>query len=151
MKKAKRWLSVLLTLCLMAGIAALAEGAGAPAAVAPANEYEDSMLVANLNGRDITWADLKVNYENLINNFSTQYDVTDPSVKAMFQTYVLDSFIRESLIFQQAKDSGLELTAEEKAASDQEADQIWSDAIDSYISTEFADVTEESTQERKDG
>ncbi len=150
MKKAKRWLSVLLTLCLMAGIAALAEGAGAPAAVAPANEYEDSMLVANLNGRDITWADLKANYENLINNFSTQYDVTDPSVKAMFQTYVLDSVIRESLIFQQAKDSGLELTAEEKAASDQEADQIWSDAIDSYISSEFSDVTEESTQERKD-
>lgn len=155
MKKANRWLSVLLCLCLMAGAAALAEtapDAAAPTAVptAPtAAEHEDSTLVAKLNGQDITWADLKGDYENLLNNFSSQYDVTDPSVRSMFKTYVLDSFIRETLIFRQAKDSGLELTAEEKAASDAEADQIWSDAINSYMSSEFADVTEESTEERK--
>lgn len=159
MKKTTRWLCVLLCLCLTIGIAALAE-APAPAATdaaaeptpvpaSAAAEYEDSTLVAKLGDRDITWADLKVDYENLVNNFSGQYDFSDPSVKAMFQTYVLDSFIRKTLIFQQAKDAGLELTAEEKAASDAEADKMWNDAIASYISNEFADVTEESTEEKK--
>ncbi|NLV58776.1 MAG: hypothetical protein GXY67_08390 [Clostridiales bacterium] len=156
MRKTTRWLCLLLCLCLTIGIAALAEAPAAdaadPVSVPPttaAEEYEGSTLVAKLNEREITWADLKVDYENLVNNFSSQYDFSDPSVKAMFQTYVLDSFIRETVIFQQVKTAGLELTAEEKAASDAEADQMWSDAIASYISNEYADLTDESPEEKK--
>lgn len=144
----KKLIALLLCLSLCLGAAAIAETTD-PAATT-ATQLQDSDVVVTINDQAITWADLQTIYNSLVNTYGTSYDLTDSANVDLFRSVAMENKISETLISQKAVELGLELTAEEAAEAEATADSDWDAAIQSYISTNYPDLTEESAQEDRD-
>lgn len=119
------------------------------AAVPSVFEISDETELATVNGQKILWSDVKQTYDNLLSQYGSYYDLTDPVMVTMFQVYALENVVSKTLLLQQVKENGLELSVEDKAASDVESDAMWEEAIQNYIKNSFPDLTETSTDQEK--
>ena len=158
----KRFLCILLSLMLAAGMtAALAEEPAAqaeePAAVeteqsaeaGAAAETQEPVLLVTVNGEEIASNHEEVEY--WINYYLYQlsgygYDVSDPDMMSMVDSYALLNTIRFILIRQKAAELGLDsFTDAEKAEWEKAANENWEQAVASYMQN----VTDESTDDEK--
>jgi hypothetical protein len=158
----KRFLCILLSLMLAAGMtAALAEEPAAQAEEPAAAETEQSaeagaaaetqepVLLVTVNGEEIASNHEEVEY--WINYYLYQlsgygYDVSDPDMMSMVDSYALLNTIRFILIRQKAAELGLDsFTDAEKAEWEKAANENWEQAVASYMQN----VTDESTDDEK--
>ena len=152
----KRFLCILLSLMLLAGMtAALAEEPAAQAeepAAAEAGataETQEPVLLVTVNGEEIMSNHEEVEY--WINYYLYQlsgygYDVSDPDMMSMVDQYALLNTIRFILIRQKATELGLDsFTDEEKAEWEKAANENWEQAVASYMQG----ITDESTDDEK--
>lgn len=153
MNKLQKWVALALCVSMMAGIAAFAEGTepvptDVPAAPAAA-ELADDTVVVTVNGEAITWKDVQPYYDSLVESDGAYFDMTDPEMVKMFRSFAMENRITEVLVMQQAKNNGMEPTAEEVEALNAQADAIWNEAIQNYITSYYPDLTAESSEEEK--
>ena len=158
----KRLLCILLSLALLiASAAAFAESAetepaAAPeaAAEAPAAETapaEEPVLLAVVNGEEITTAHPEVEY--WINYYMYQlsmsgYDTTDPELEKTVRQYALFNTMRFIVIRQKAAEYGLDqFTDEEKADMEARAKSEWEGIVENYMAG--YGITDESSEEDK--
>lgn len=105
-------------------------------------------VVATLNGENLTWGDVEVNYNSLVSQYSSYYDMADPANVDLFRAVALENAVIEMLMNQKAVELGVsELTAEEIAEAEAAAQTDWSAAIDNYLSYFYPDLTAESPAE----
>jgi len=149
MKKKNQWLSLLLCLCMLAGAAALAEEQPAAPEISSA-ELQDHVVLATMNGEEITWGHIKEDYQGLVNQAGAYYDMTSPANVDMFRAYVLEDWISRRVTLAQAEANGIVLSQEEQAEIITQADASWEDAIANYIEYYYPDINDESGQEERD-
>ena len=136
MKNLMKMLSVLLCLCMLLGMTAVAEET--------AEAITAETVVATLNGEEITWGDLESNYNNLIAQYGSYYD------DAFLRAVALENGITERLLAAKAVEFGVaELSAEEMAELSAAAENDLEGGIQSYISYFYPDLTDESSEEEK--
>ena len=153
----KRFLCILLSLMLLAGVSAslaeetvaAAEETPAPAEAEQLAETLDPVLLVTVNGEEIASNHDEIEY--WINYYLYQlsgsgYDVSDPEMLSVVNQYALLNTIRFILIRQKAAELGLDtFTDEEKAEWEKAAKDTWEQAVESYMQG----VTDESTEDEK--
>jgi len=147
MNKRQRWLSLTLCLCLFLSAIAFAEleeqtpaeeGEVIGAYVISADELLDDMVVAVVNGIDITWANVKGNFNDLVNDQGSYYDMMDPVNITLFRAVALKYAIDKELLLQQAAAAGFfKLPEEELVQILEMADDDWDAAIENFILGNF--------------
>ena len=158
----KRFLCILLSLMLAAGMtAALAEEPAAqaeePAAAGTeqsaeagaAAETQEPVLLVTVNGEEIASNHEEVEY--WINYYlyqlsSSGYDISDPEMLEAIDQYALLNTMRYILIRQKAAELGLDtFTDEEKAEWEKTARESWEQAVESHMEG----ITDASTDDEK--
>ena len=143
MKNLRKFVALLMALCMMLGMTAVAE----EAAVTEIPEITAETVVASLNGQDLLWSAVEPAYDSLVAQYSSYYDMADPANVELFRAVALENTIVETLLKQKAVELGLsELTAEEKAEAAAAAQTDWSAAIDNYLAYFYPDLTAESAE-----
>lgn len=151
MKNLRKLVSLLLCVCMLLGMTALAEEAAAPAeetAVVEVAELAPEAVLATVNGEELTWADVEPIYENLATQYASYYDLNQPENVELFRALAMDNAIVETLLMQKAVEFGLaELSAEEIAALEATAQADWEGGIQNYLDYIYPDFGEETTEE----
>ena len=146
MKKIRKLASLLLCACMLLGTAALAEDAQPSAAEALA----DDTVLAAVNGEEVTWGQVKSIYASYESQYGNYYDMTQESNVQLFRAVAMENKLTEVLMMQKAKEFGLDqLTEEEIATAESNADADWDAALNNYVSYFHSDLTDESSDEEK--
>ena len=149
MNKLQKILSLLMCLCMLAGVAMAEEAAVEPEASA-VTEIAADAVVATLNGEAITWGDVANGYETLVAQYGSYYDMTQQTNIDLFRAIAMENRVVEELLGQKAVEFGVsELSAEEAAAQEAAAAADWEAAMENYIAYMRTDITEESSEEDK--
>lgn len=143
MKNLRKLVALLMCLCMMLGMTAVAE----ETAATEIPELTPETVVATLNGENLLWSSVEGNYNTLVSQYSSYYDMTDPANVELFRAVAMENAIIEALLSQKAVELGLsELTAEEHAEAEASAQTDWSAAIDNYLAYYYPDLTAESPE-----
>ena len=143
MKNLRKLVAMLMCLCMMLGMTAVAE----EAAVTEIPELTADTVVASLNGQDLLWSAVEPAYNTLVSQYSSYYDMADPANVELFRAVALENAIVETLLTQKAAEMGMsELSAEEIAQAETAAQTDWSAAIDNYLAYYYPDLTAESAE-----
>ena len=147
----RKTVALLLCLCMLWGTAALAEDAAATTdAAAAVTELNDSDVLASVNGEDVSWDDVKSLYSSLVSQYGSAYDLTQQANVDLFRAVALENRLTEALMEQKADEFGVgELTDDEIAAIEADADANWETAMADYQAYFYPDLTEESSEEEK--
>ena len=138
MKTLRKIAALLLCLCMLLGMTAVAEEAAA-------TDLAPDAVLAVVNGENVCWADVEVNYNTLVSQYSSYYDMADPATVELFRAVAMENFVVETVMGQKAVEMGLsELSAEEIASAAAAAETDWSAAIDNYLAYFYPDLTEEA-------
>ena len=144
MKNLRKLVSLLLCVCMLLGMTALAEETAAPA------ELAADTLLATVNGEQLTWADVESIYNSLATQYSTYYDLGLAENVELFRSIAMDNAIVEMLLMQKGVEFGLaELSAEEIAALEATAQADWEGGIQNYLDYIYPDFSEETTEEER--
>lgn len=150
----KKVISLLLCLSLLLGAVALAETTDATDVAAPAAstaaELQDTDVIVTINSQPVTWAELKSVYDSLVASYGSYYDMADGANVDLFRAVAVENKISETVMAQKAVELKVELTAEEAATAEANADTDWNSAIQNYIAGNYPDLTDESAQADKD-
>lgn len=151
MTKLRKTVALLLCLCMLWGTAALAEDAAAATDTATAvTELNDTDVLATINGEDVSWDDVKSLYSSLVAQYGSAYDLTQQANVDLFRAVALENRLTEALMEQKADEFGVgELTDDEIAAIEADADANWETALADYQAYFYPDLTEESGEEEK--
>ncbi|MCI6040471.1 MAG: peptidylprolyl isomerase [Clostridiales bacterium] len=152
MTKIRKTLALLLCLCMLWGTAALAEDAAATtgSATTAVTELNGTDVLATINGENVSWDDVKSLYSSLVSQYGSGYDLTQQANVDLFRAVALENRLTEVLMEQKAKEFGLDqLTDEEIADSEAQADADWEAALANYEAYFYPDLTEESSEEEK--
>lgn len=143
MKKICKLTALLLCVCMLLGMTAVAEEAATP----EIPEISADTVVATLNGENLLWSAVEGNYNTLVNQYGAYYDMADPANVELFRAVALENAIIEKLLGQKAVELGVsELSAEENAEAESSAQTDWSSAIDNYLAYFYPDLTAESPE-----
>jgi len=143
MKNLRKLVALIMCVCMMLGMTAVAE----EAAVIELPELTADTAVATMNGETLLWSAVENNYNALVSQYSSYYDMADPANVELFRAVALENTIIETLLGQKAVELGLsELTAEEVAEAEAAAQTDWSAAIDNYLAYFYPDLTAESAE-----
>ena len=138
MKNLRKLVALIMCLCMLLGMTAVAEETELP-------ELTADTVVATLNGENLLWSDVESSYNTLVSQYG--YDMTVPANVELFRAVALENVIIEKLLSQKAVELGLsELTAEEIAQAETAAQTDWSAAIDNYLAYFYPDLTAESAE-----
>ena len=141
MNNLRKIVALIMCLCMMLGMTAVAEENAAA-------ELTAETVVATLNGEQVLWSEVEANYTLLINDYGSYYDMADPENEALFRAVAMENVIAEKLLLQKAVEMGVrELSAEEVAEAETAAKTDWAAAIDSYLAYYYPDLTAESPAE----
>ncbi len=144
MNTLRKIMALMLCLCMLLGVTAVAEEATETVEIP---EIAADTAVAALNGENILWSDVEVAYNTLVSQYSSYYDMADIANVELFRAVALENTIIEKLLSQKAVELGLsELSAEEVAEAEAAAQTDWSAAIDNYLSYYYPDLTAESAE-----
>lgn len=135
----KKLAALVLCLCMLMSVAAIAE-------TAPAAELNDTDVLLTINGEAVTWAQAKGYYEGFVLDYSSYYDMTLPENIEMFRSVAMENACHEALLMQKATEKGLALDDAGKQAALAEADAIWEDNLSYYIAQNHPELTEESPE-----
>ena len=143
MKNLRKLAALLLCLCMMLGMTAVAE----ETVEVTLPELTADTVVATLNGENLLWGAVEANYNSLVSQYSSYYDMSDPANVELFRAVAQENAIMEALLKQKAVELGLsELSAEEHATAEAAAQTDWSAAIDNYLAYYYPDLTAESAE-----
>ena len=152
MTNIRKTIALLLCLCMLWGTAALAEDAAAATdtAITAVTELNDTDVLATVNGEEVSWDEVKSLYSSLVSQYGSAYDLTQQANVDLFRAVALENRLTEVLMEQKAKEFGVDqLTDEEIADLESQADTNWEDAIANYEAYFYPDLTEESSEEEK--
>lgn len=146
MNTIKKLAALLLCLCMLLSLTAVAEEAAeAPAAITPAFNATDVLMT--VNGEAVTWAQAEPYYKNFVAQYSAYYDMSLQENVDTFVTVAAENAYHEVLLLQKAAELGLyPLSEEAAAAAITEADAIYEENIQYYISSTYPDLTAEDDQ-----
>ncbi len=152
MKKLQKIISLLLCLCMLAGVAALAEDTGdaseEPQTSPAIEELNAEDVLATVGEESVTWGDIEPIYNNLVSQYGSYYDLTDLSNVQLFRAVALEQQLTEVVMGIKAKEFGLDqLTDEESAQAEADAENDWNDALANYVSYFHSELTDESSDE----
>ena len=157
MNQFRKALALLLSLCLALGAtAALAEasqdatqsttGEVTQAVATTGVTLADTDVVANVNGTDITGAQVKEFYQSLVN----YYGEPDATSLDLYYAVAMEQALTLALIHQTATDNGLaEFAQADLDSIYAESDTAWQSALDNYVQSNAA-LAADATQEQKD-
>ena len=147
----RKTVALLLCLCMLWGTAALAEDAAATTdAAAAVTELNDSDVLASVNGEEVSWDDVKSLYSSLVAQYGSAYDLTQQANVDLFRAVALENRLTEALMEQKAGEFGVDqLTDDEIAAIEADADANWETALADYQAYFYPDLTEESSEEER--
>ena len=141
MNHLRKIIALIMCLCMMLGMTAVAEETAAA-------ELSADTVVATLNGENVLWADVEANYALLEAEYGSYYDLADPANVSLFRAVAMENVIAEKLLMQKAVELGLSVLSEEEIASAETAAKTdWAAAIDSYLAYYYPDLTAESPTE----
>ena len=141
MNHLRKIIALIMCLCMMLGMTAVAEETAAA-------ELSADTVVATLNGENVLWADVEANYALLEAEYGSYYDLADPANVSLFRAVAMENVIAEKLLMQKAVELGLSVLSEEEIASAETAAKTdWAAAIDSYLAYYYPDLTAESPAE----
>ena len=121
------------------------EAAQAPAPLEPT--FADSDVLLTLNGEAVTWAVAKPYYESFVAQYGAYYDMSQQENLDTFLAVAAENALHETLLMQKATELGLApLSEEEQATALTEADAIWEENIQYYISNSHPELTAESAE-----
>ena len=137
--------------------AAPAEEAAPAAEEAPAEEaaeaapaipeLNDTDVIFTINGEEVTWATAKPYYDSFLGQYASYYDMSLQENVDTFRSVAAENALNEVLLMQKATELGLApLSAEEQAASDLEADAIYEENVQYYITSAHPELTAESAE-----
>lgn len=152
MTKIRKTVALLLCLCMLWGTAAMAEDAAATTdtAATAVTELNDTDVLATVNGEAVCWDDVKSLYSSLVSQYGSAYDLTQQANVDLFRAVALENRLTEALMEQKAGEFGVDqLTDEEIAALEADADANWETALADYQAYFYPDLTEESSEEEK--
>lgn len=156
MTKIRKTVALLLCLCMLWGTAAMAEDAAATTDTATATastavtELNGTDVLATVNGEAVCWDDVKSLYSSLVSQYGSAYDLTQQANVDLFRAVALENRLTEALMEQKAGEFGVDqLTDEEIAALEADADANWETALADYQAYFYPDLTEESSEEEK--
>ncbi|MEG0048759.1 MAG: peptidylprolyl isomerase [Clostridia bacterium] len=159
MKLLKKLTSMLLCLCMLLSVTAMAEGTTptdapadtteATAAPSTVKELAATDVLATIGEEPVTMADIQAAYDSLIAQYGANYDLTVQDNVDLFRAVALENAITERLLMKKAVELKLDLTAEEAATVETQADNYWQAALDNYVAQARTDITAESTAEDK--
>ena len=142
MKKFVKLLSLLLCVSLLFG-AALAEETETAVA-----QPADDAVIARLNGKDVTWGDASY-YFNLYISYGYVDTANDLDVE-WWKAKSMENAIDAAILMSKAEEFGFYPLSEEEAATvDAQLEGDWEAAMQSYISSNYPDLTDDSTDEEK--
>lgn len=145
MKNIRKLFAMLVCLCMLLSMTALAEETAAETTLP---ELTGDTVVAVVNGEELLWEKVEIIYNTFVGQYSSYYDMTDPANEELFRTVAVENAVTEMLLMQKAAEMGLaELSAEEKAQVEQNANTDWEASLESYIAYFRTDITAESTEE----
>ena len=99
MNKLLKILSLLMCLCMLAGVAMAEEAAVEPEASAVLEIPADAVVVT-VNGETITWADVENGYNTLLTQYASYYDMTQQANIDLFRAVAMENRIVEELLNQ---------------------------------------------------
>ena len=138
----KKLAALILCLCMLMSVAAIAE----TAETAPVAELNDTDVLLTINGEAVTWAQAKSYYDGFVLDYSSYYDMTLPENIEMFRSVAMQNACHEALLMQKATEKGLALDEAGMEAALAEADAIWEENIAYYIAQSHPELTEESSE-----
>ena len=125
--------------------AAAPEATDAPVILEPT--FADTDVLLTLNGEPVTWAVAKPYYENFAAQYGVYYDMSQQENLDTFLAVAAENALHETLLMQKATELGLApLTEEEQATALTEADAIWEENIQYYVSSSHPELTAESAE-----
>lgn len=156
MTKIRKTIALLLCLCMLWGTVAMAELETATTDTATATastavtELNGTDVLATVNGEAVCWDDVKSLYSSLVSQYGSAYDLTQQANVDLFRAVALENRLTEALMEQKAGEFGVDqLTDEEIAALEADADANWETALADYQAYFYPDLTEESSEEEK--
>ena len=156
MTKIRKTVALLLCLCMLWGTVAMAELETATTDTATATastavtELNGTDVLATVNGEAVCWDDVKSLYSSLVSQYGSAYDLTQQANVDLFRAVALENRLTEALMEQKAGEFGVDqLTDEEIAALEADADANWETALADYQAYFYPDLTEESSEEEK--
>ena len=113
---------------------------------------KDAQIVAEFNGGSVSYGEAMKEYENWASYYQMYgYNLTDENEIKDLKQQVLDTLVQQKVVEAKAKEMGLtELTAEEKAALDEQATSEYEEAINYYTGYLEGDTEEETRQNAVD-
>jgi len=121
------------------------EAAETPAVLEPT--FADSDVLLTLNGESVTWAVAKPYYESFVAQYGAYYDMSQQENLDTFLAVAAENALHETLLMQKATELGLApLTEEEQATALTEADAIWEENIQYYITSSHPELTADSAE-----
>ena len=113
---------------------------------------KDAQIVAEFNGGSVSYGEAMKEYENWASYYQMYgYNLTDENEIKDLKQQVLDTLVQQKVVEAKAKEMGLtELTADEKAALDEQATSEYEEAINYYTGYLEGDTEEETRQNAVD-
>ncbi len=154
MNNLKKLAALLLCLCMLLSLTAIAEDAAvdtsvetteAPAALAPA--LNDTDVLMTINGEAVTWAQAEPYYNSFVSQYSAYYDMSLQENVDTFMAVAAENAYHEVLLLQKAAELGLyPLSDADAATALAEADAIYEENIQYYIASYHPELTAESAE-----
>ncbi|MBE5779858.1 MAG: hypothetical protein E7331_11095 [Clostridiales bacterium] len=133
----KKWIALLLSLCMLLSTAALAETvteeAPAQESAVAADTLDENVVLATVYGEEITWGEIAPLYEELVLYYGLYYDMADPANVNLFRALALDTCITQKVLDYKSVELNMTLTDEEKAQAEADAKAVWDGAITEYV------------------
>lgn len=110
-------------------------------------ELNDTDVLMTVNGEAVTWAIAKPYYESFVSQYGSYYDMSLQENVDTFRSVAAENAFNEVLLLQKAAELGLyPMTAEEKAASDAEAEAIYEQNVQYYISSNYPELAADGAE-----
>ena len=147
--KLNKFLALLLSVAMLLtlGLGALAEEAADPTATDAAATLTEDTVLATVNGEDLTWGDIILQYNSNYSQYG--YYIDDAAIK----TIAMQESIDRLVMLQKAKELSLDSwTDEEKAQAETDAKTTWEGALDSYVTNSglAEDATDADKQAKRE-
>ena len=120
-----------------------------PEAVSASAQANPDDVMVVVNGQAVDRGTFESYRNSLINYFGQYgYDMTNEDNLAFVGGMAMQTLVEDTILFQKAADLGLDVTEEERAATEAENAAEWADAVE-YCMMYYVGVSEDATEEEK--
>lgn len=115
--------------------------------VVPSEPVAPETVLATVNGVDVTYAQVKKNYDSIISQYGNYIDVNDPEIAGMIKEMAVNYATTEEVMMQKAAELGMDkFTDEELKNMEQTANDAYQSVFEQYKAMFAGDGVSEEDQ-----